>query len=233
MVCTSDPEPTNVILLCDDACMIGLYATINSIVSNCKTPEHLHFYVGLDTKDDVISVEYALMALFGSAVRDITVVDVRSVSHLVEWYGQISKLLTIQRTANIMNYARFFVSDMFPQLAANPKNSYIYMDVDKIVYGDVRAHDLELRSKYGHCGTEGTDSGGQFMVVGLDESRTVGKLFQRLFNVPCSRAARIILFTSQKPSPPGSTIHISPCPCPPGESQSFVLVPPWPRLGTA
>lgn len=162
MVCTSEPEPTNVILLCDDACMHGLYATMNSIVANCKTPEHIQFYVGLDTKEDVTTVAYALMALFGSTVRDITVVDVRSVSRMVAWYGEISKLLTPQRTANIMNYARFFVSDMFPQLAANPKNSYIYMDVDKIVYGDVREHDLELRSKYGQCGTEGTDSGGQY-----------------------------------------------------------------------
>ena len=117
MVCTSDPEPTNVVFLCDDACMRGLYATINSVVSNCKTPEHLHLYVGLDTKEGVTTVAYTLMALFGSAVRDITVVDVHSVSHLVAWYGEISKLLTLQRTANIMNYARFFVADMFPQLA--------------------------------------------------------------------------------------------------------------------
>jgi|AntAceMinimDraft_1070359.scaffolds.fasta_scaffold52968_2 hypothetical protein len=57
----------------------------------------------------------------------------------------------------------------FPNLALHPTNTYIYMDVDKIIYGDVRKHDLELKSRYGTSG----DSCGQFMVVGLDDSRTV------------------------------------------------------------
>jgi lipopolysaccharide biosynthesis glycosyltransferase len=177
MVRDSEPEPTNVILLCDDACMKGLFATINSVVRNCATPEHLHFYVGLSTNQPggVDAVAYTLSALFGNAVSDITVVDVNSVGHLVQWYKDISKLLTTQRTANLMNYARFFVADMFPRLAADPKNTYVYMDVDKIVYGDVRAHDLELRSKYGQGGSDTHElcDDGQFVVVGLDDSRTV------------------------------------------------------------
>lgn len=180
MVHHSEPDTTNIILLCDDACMPGLYATMNSVVANCKTPEHLHFYIGLDTKEGVHSIAYALTALFGNDVADITVVDVRSVTHLVRWYEEISKLLTQQRTANLMNYARFFVADMFPQLASNPKNTYVYMDVDKIIYGDVRQHDLELKSKYGQGGSENAgvinDDDGQFVVVGLDSSRTVGRI---------------------------------------------------------
>lgn len=176
MVVERDPDPTNVVLLCDDACKRGLYATMNSIITNCATSEHLHFHVGLDTKGSIDAIAYTLTALFGNAVRDITVVDVHSVGHLVSWYHDISKLLKEQRTANMMNYARFFVADMFPQLASDPENTYVYMDVDKIVYGDVRAHDLELRAKYGRGGTQTNESSddGQFMLVGLDASRTVG-----------------------------------------------------------
>jgi hypothetical protein len=113
MTYATDQDATNVLLLCDDGMSAGLFATMNSVISNCATPLSLHFYIGLDAASgSVEAVAYTLSSLFKSSVRDITVVDVRSVTRLVVWYDEVSKLLTAQRTANIMNYARFFVADM-------------------------------------------------------------------------------------------------------------------------
>ena len=159
--------PTHVVLLCDENIEQGLFATINSIVANCATPKDLHLHVGLESSRIEACAE-ELQALFGDKVRALEVVDVHSVPTIIPWYRRVSAMLGAKRTSNLMNYARFFVADMFPSLASDPRNTYIFMDVDKIVYGDVRAHDLELRARF----REANDDG-QFLVVGLDASRTV------------------------------------------------------------
>lgn len=161
------PPPTHVVLLCDENIEQGLFATINSIVANCATPNDLHLHVGLESSRIEACAE-ELEALFGDKVRALEVVDVHSVPTIVPWYRRVSAMLGVKRTSNLMNYARFFVADMFPSLASDPRNTYVFMDVDKIVYGDVRAHDLELRARFREANVDG-----QFLVVGLDASRTV------------------------------------------------------------
>ena len=163
-----DTPATHVVLLCDENIEQGLFATINSIVQNCATPRDLHIHVGLDSSRIAECAE-ELEALFGDKVRAVEVVDVHSVPDIVPWYRRVSAMLGVKRTSNLMNYARFFVADMFPSLASDPRNTYIFVDVDKIVYGDVRRHDLELRDRL--C--EANREDGQFLAVGLDESRTV------------------------------------------------------------
>jgi lipopolysaccharide biosynthesis glycosyltransferase len=158
---------THVVLLCDENIEQGLFATINSIVANCATPRDLHFHIGLESSR-IRECAEELDALFGDKVRAMDVVDVHSVPGIVPWYRRVSAMLGAKRTSNLMNYARFFVADMFPSLASDPRNTYVFLDVDKIVYGDMRAHDLELRAKY-----DASDRDGQFLAVGLDESRTV------------------------------------------------------------
>ena len=152
------PPPTHVVLLCDENIEQGLFATINSIVQNCATPRDLHIHVGLDSSRIAECAE-ELEALFGDKVRALEVVDVHSVPTIVPWYRRVSAMLGVKRTSNLMNYARFFVADMFPSLASDPRNTYVFMDVDKIVYGDVRAHDLELRARSREANVDG-----QFLV---------------------------------------------------------------------
>ena len=128
------PPPTHVVLLCDENIEQGLFATINSIVANCATPNDLHLHVGLESSRIEACAE-ELEALFGDKVRALEVVDVHSVPTIVPWYRRVSAMLGVKRTSNLMNYARFFVADMFPSLASDPRNTYVFMDVDKIVYG--------------------------------------------------------------------------------------------------
>ena len=180
--------PTHVVLLCDENIEEGLFATVNSIVANCASPRDLHFHVGLESSR-IRECAEELDALFGGKVRAIDVVDVHSVPGIVLWYRRVSTMLGVKRTSNLMNYARFFVADMFPSLAADPRNTYVFLDVDKIVYGDMRAHDLELRARY-DTGSE-TATSGQFLVVGRDESRTV---FQSLVLQSWRDRVRFLIF---------------------------------------
>ena len=165
-----DDQPageTHIVLLCDENIEQGLFATVNSIVANCATPEDLVFHVGLDSSR-VRETEHELQALFGDKTREIEVVDVNAFPNIAQWYHRINTKLGVKRTSNLMNYARFFVAEMFPSLAADSQNTYIFLDVDKIMYGDIREHDSQLKGKY-----RGATKDGQFLVVGLDDSRTV------------------------------------------------------------
>lgn len=125
----------DIVFCLDKAVLRPMIAAMNSIVSNTKDPDRLRFNIAVPAvgEDNRIIAE-AIDAAFPAARFSWSTVPVRAPDWIVDYVrgrfgSDISPALLNKRT---MQYARLYLSDMFPGLG-----KFIYFDCDVIVLDDV------------------------------------------------------------------------------------------------
>lgn len=133
--------PIDIILCSDKNQYLGMFGTINSIMKNTKNPINIHIH--LLVKDG----EYDLC---NNLVKkhfpnyNIDIKEFNNESHVNFLNNNIKvthkKASYVNRVSNIMNFARFYIADIYPEL-----KKIIYLDSDMIVQADI--HELYNSAK--------------------------------------------------------------------------------------
>ncbi|XP_076365484.1 glycosyltransferase 8 domain-containing protein 1-like [Tachypleus tridentatus] len=113
-----------VMVVSEEATLGGAIATINSVISNTKSP--VHFYLVTDNS----SVDHMSTWIEKS--------DLRTISYEIkifqkEWLKGKVTLKDDTKHKSYLNYAKLFIPKIFPQI----KGRVVYLDDDSIVQGDI------------------------------------------------------------------------------------------------
>ncbi|XP_022244434.1 glycosyltransferase 8 domain-containing protein 1-like [Limulus polyphemus] len=113
-----------VMVVSEEARLGGAIATINSVISNTKSP--VHFYLVTDNS----SIDHLSVWIEKS--------DLKKISYEIklfpkEWLKGKIALKDETKHASYLNYAKLFIPKLFPQI----KGRLVYLDDDSIVQGDI------------------------------------------------------------------------------------------------
>ncbi len=119
----------SVALCTDEYGLAGLIITINSMIKNCSNPSRLRFYILVSEQvfKDLL-IQYSTK-LFGNVNVKIEVVP-KDIEHVIPGYNEYCKGNI--HCKNLMNFSRFFIGDIFPEL-----QSYLYIDTDYLIVDDI------------------------------------------------------------------------------------------------
>ena len=124
----------------------GLFALINSILENTKSPETIYFHILVDDYTDYY--EYVLESRFNAPFR-YEVVSFKDTRQYKRNFDFLNDYINLRRGAratsrirNIMNFARFYLPEIFPDVDVG-----LFLDVDMIVQTDLtRLQSVKLSS---------------------------------------------------------------------------------------
>jgi len=122
-------DKISIALCTDEYNLAGLFITINSIIKNSSTPSRLEFYVLISEQVFKLLLERYSMKLFGDVKVKIEVIN-QEVEGRILGYKEFCK--DNLHCKNLMNFSRFFIGDIFPELGC-----YIYIDTDYLIVDDM------------------------------------------------------------------------------------------------
>jgi len=125
-------RPTIDMVFCTDRMhFVGILAAIHSIVSNAARPRELCFHIAVGAGESA-EIERAMRRCFPRPELACRVREFRPSPFLEEYIRAGRDLTYAAYTSSVMNFARFYLSEIYPDL-----DKYIYLDADVIVQGDI------------------------------------------------------------------------------------------------
>lgn len=122
-------DQISVVLCTDEYNLPGLFVTVQSIFKNCSTPSRLYFYVIVSEQSIKDLLEFHRTLLFENIQIQIQVLNQENQAKIAN-YKEFCE--SNAHCKNLMNFARFFISDIFPEI-----NTYLYIDTDYLVIDDI------------------------------------------------------------------------------------------------
>ena len=118
----------HVFLCCDSRQKQGLFALINSIVVNSRSPEKFFFHILVDKAPDLYTI--FLKKQFEGLLK-YEVLSFESTGNYQRNYDFLTTNIRVEhpkRVKSVMNFARFYLPEIFPHVDFG-----LYLDVDMIV----------------------------------------------------------------------------------------------------
>jgi lipopolysaccharide biosynthesis glycosyltransferase len=122
-------DKISIALCTDEYSLAGLFVTVNSIIKNCSTPSRLEFYVVISENIFKHLLERYSTKLFGDVKVKIEIIN-EEIEGRILGYKEFCR--DNLHCKNLMNFSRFFIGDIFPEL-----HSYIYIDTDYLIVDDI------------------------------------------------------------------------------------------------
>ena len=128
MITTNVSEETcNIIFSLNIALYVPLNAAINSIVRNCKSPDTVFFHIVIPPEEEAVFIKKVIFRHPSLSIQLFPFqAPVRLREYIYSRYGKNNE------TGKYMNYARFYLKELFPQLS-----KVIFLDPDLIVLDDI------------------------------------------------------------------------------------------------
>ncbi|MGH8065689.1 MAG: glycosyltransferase [Candidatus Entotheonellia bacterium] len=117
----------DIVFVTDRNQLVGMLAAMNSVIQNCRRDRGLRFSIVSDA-DSHADVLHHTNHLFGQANVNVRVVAFHPPAFLQENI----RVNRGGRLSNLMNYTRFYLHQVLPDL-----DKIIYLDADVIVQGDI------------------------------------------------------------------------------------------------
>ena len=126
---SSMQDKIQIALCSDEYNLAGLFATINSIIRNSSDPSRLEFFVLLNDIHLKDLIEQYKNKLFGNISIHL---DIIRDEYKAKLLGYNEYCADNTHCKNIMNFARFLLTDIFSQL-----KHFVYIDTDYLVLDDI------------------------------------------------------------------------------------------------
>ena len=120
----------NIVLLADDNNMQGMYALINSVIQNCKNISKIKFNVLVYNNKKQVETTIKTFPSINYTIQNF--IDYPEYVKFLKANLKVRGGKKFNYIANIMNFARFYIDSIFPEL-----NTVLYLDTDTIVQVDI------------------------------------------------------------------------------------------------
>ncbi len=118
-----------IILCTDEYNLAGLFVTMNSIYKNCSDSSRLEFYI-LVNESFIKNTIYVAVEKFFKGIKIRVEVFGSELTKKIAGYQDFCR--NNAHCKNIMNFSRFFIPELFPEV-----QGFIYMDTDYLVIDDI------------------------------------------------------------------------------------------------